>query len=775
MGTLTDNYHIIKELGRGGMGAVYLATDKRLDRKVAIKMLQLGNSFNIEQTSEIISRFQKEARAVAKLAHPNIVGIHDIGEDNSQYYMVMEFLEGRSIGAMLEDEGSLPIEQCIDISIQMCKALTYIHTNSIVHRDIKPDNIVISSENIAKLTDFGIAQNETDQLRLTQDGAILGSIMYISPEQLRNSKDVDNRADIYSFGATLYQMLTGKLPFNGETVGEVVTKVLGEQAVLPRKFNPSIPFELEAIVMKAMNKERDKRYKSMEDMERDLQSLRATHSFKKNTVSAPVSGQPVSSTSPDISKSTAGRNNTIYSNPHGGTGARSTAVIIEKATSAEKAVRVFIKLVIALILVYLTFNLFSSMVTPDIASDVAASPTFQGAMIQGPYSRALVEGKVGTKAAFYCLLVVLGMLGFTAYSFPIEAKGLHRNFSLPAEVLPAVIVLVLTALYTFLFVAKSDTMKEYTGAYNKDSLSEIANFNDVTRQKGLLSYSAIDDYKRKFSSFILKKEKKSNVYDEATLQLKNNVNNGDHIKPNIISSEKANDPTLSVITDLMNNVFGFSEPVKELYLPKINQLAGLLSGGTVSSIPTGATYKFDKDPSTGKVKTITFEWPQDTGKDAKNKLVINPNSAALAVDEAKYIYPKATERIVNFNVQNLTDKPFLFLLYSTRDSGVEKNIVIEPKQNETVTIREGSEFQTLILFKEKTALPQSANYFFKEADTLKVDKIYYETPQYYSLREKTFPDNKTQEFTKMDLLGQNLFMTKDADIVSFKLTAPKKR
>ncbi|RYX93588.1 serine/threonine protein kinase, partial [bacterium] len=298
MGSLTDNYHIIKELGRGGMGAVYLANDKRLDRKVAIKILQIGSSFTVEQKSEIINRFQKEARAIAKLSHPNIVNIHDIGEEDGQYYMVMEFLEGSSIASMLEKQTTLPIDECVNISIQICKALDYMHKNAIVHRDIKPDNIVIGLDKVAKVTDFGIAQNDSEQMRLTQDGAILGSVMYISPEQLRNSKDVDNRADIFSYGVTLYQMLTGKLPFQGETIGEVVSKVLGENPELPRKINPSIPYELEAIVMKSMNKDREKRYKNIEDMERDLQNLLATHSFKKTNI------QNINTTSANINKTT---------------------------------------------------------------------------------------------------------------------------------------------------------------------------------------------------------------------------------------------------------------------------------------------------------------------------------------------------------------------------------------------------------------------------------------------------------------------------------------
>ncbi len=769
MGTLTENYHIIKELGRGGMGAVYLANDKRLDRMVAIKMLKLNQGFSIEQVSEIIARFQKEARAIAKLSHPNVVGIHDIGEDNDQHYMVMEFLEGKSIGGLLDEEGSLPIELCLNITIQMCKALSYVHQNSIVHRDIKPDNIILTKNEIAKLTDFGIAQNDTDQMRLTQDGAILGSIMYISPEQLRNSKDVDNRADIYSYGVTLYQMLTGTLPFNGDTVGEVVTKILSEQPELPRKLNPNIPFELEAIVLKTINKEREKRYKTMEDLERDVTNLMASHSFKRNPVSTTVSDRPASNTA-NLNRTgnlTKTGNISTGSLNNQGSSARSTAIIIEKATSGTKLLRTGLKLIFALIIVHLCFNFFADLVTPDIASDIISLPDFQGAMIQGPYSQAYVTGKVGMKATFYCILLVLGMLGITAYTSPIEAKGVHRNFSIGAEILPALVVLIITGLYTFLFVAASDTLKEYKVAFNKDSVSEISNFDDVIKQKGALSYSLIDDYKRKFSSILIKKDKKANVYDEAGLQLKNNIFDGDHIKPGYIPMIKSNDPVTVLIQELMERVFGFNDPVKDLYLPKVNQLANMVSQGTFTSIPDDSTFKVTRD-STNKISNITFEWE-------KNKLIINPGSVSLNVDETKYTYPPKSDKVVNFKIENDTDKPILLLLYSSRDNSREKDLVIDAKKSEEISVREGKEFQVVVLFKEKQAIPLGDNFIFNNGDLIKVDKVYYETPNYYSLSMKTFPDIKTEEMTKVDLKDKNIFLTKDADILSFKLTQPRKK
>jgi len=361
MGKLTENYTIISQLGKGGMGAVYLAQDKRLDRKVAIKVLTLNENLSLEQKSEIIARFQKEAKAIAKLSHPNVVAIHDIGEDNGEYYMVMEFLEGKSIGSILDKDKKLPIQECIDISIQICKALDYIHSNSIVHRDIKPDNIIITKNNIAKITDFGIAQNDSDQMRLTQDGTILGSIMYISPEQLRNSKEVDNRADIFSYGVTLYQMITGKMPFDGETVGEVVTKILSSQPELPRKYNPDIPFELERIIMKALNKDREKRYQNMKEMEKDLVSL------LKNT-----STNILANTSKNISNSTVilDKKNINLPNTNNLKKDEYKTIKIEKASKKEIFIRTILKIIISIVLINLSYSFVSEFLRPNVLNEI---------------------------------------------------------------------------------------------------------------------------------------------------------------------------------------------------------------------------------------------------------------------------------------------------------------------------------------------------------------------------------------------------------------------
>ncbi len=260
MGILTTNYEIIKEIGRGGTGTVHLAKDKRLDRMVAVKMLQIDMAFDEDVIAEIIQRFHKEARAIARLNHPNIVDIYDFGEENGNHFMVIELLHGQSLSETLIKKIKLPVEIIISIGVQLCDALSYAHKNGIVHRDIKPANIIISEDHQVKLTDFGIAQLGNDKLVLTQAGSILGSILYIPPEQLVDSRQVDKRADIYSLGVTLYQLFTGRLPFEGTSVGEVITKILNQEVLPMRTFNSQLPEALDRVIMKAMKKEPDERY-----------------------------------------------------------------------------------------------------------------------------------------------------------------------------------------------------------------------------------------------------------------------------------------------------------------------------------------------------------------------------------------------------------------------------------------------------------------------------------------------------------------------------------
>ena len=275
--SLEKNYKIEKEIGSGGMGVVYLATDKRLDRQVAIKVLKLstGNNESGVSESEVIERFQREAKAVAKLSHPNIINIHDIGSDDGVYYMVMEFVDGDSISELIEKR-ALNLETSIDIAIQICSALDVAHESGIIHRDIKPANIIYSKKKMAKLMDFGIAQlnkQEKESLKLTQAGSVLGSIMYISPEQLNDASRVDSRTDIYSFGMSLYEMLTGNLPFMAENLSTIIMKILSNDPAPPSSHDYIIPVSLDNIILKSLAKNPDLRYQTAGEMKKDLERV----------------------------------------------------------------------------------------------------------------------------------------------------------------------------------------------------------------------------------------------------------------------------------------------------------------------------------------------------------------------------------------------------------------------------------------------------------------------------------------------------------------------
>lgn len=273
---INKNYSIEREIGRGGMGVVYLATDKRLERPVAIKVLNLSSleEFSDIDTGEVIERFKREAKAVAKLSHANIVSIFDIGTQNNLHYMVMEYLEGQELSRLIPQNKFLEVEEVINVGIDICKALSFVHERGIIHRDIKPANIVLTSNKVAKLMDFGIAQlNKEGHKRLTQDGSVLGSLIYISPEQLTNSRNVDIRADIYSLGATLYELLVGLPPFKADNVATLVMSILKDKPHPPSEKNTKVPPALDKIIEKALSKDISERYQTADEMARDLKNL----------------------------------------------------------------------------------------------------------------------------------------------------------------------------------------------------------------------------------------------------------------------------------------------------------------------------------------------------------------------------------------------------------------------------------------------------------------------------------------------------------------------
>jgi eukaryotic-like serine/threonine-protein kinase len=256
-------YRIIRKLGAGGMANVYLAEDQELGRRVAIKILDGRHAAD----DSFIERFRREAKNAAGLSHPNIVSIYDRGEAEGTYYIAMEYLSGRSLKELILTRGPTPIRIAIDYTRQTLAAIGYAHRHGIVHRDIKPHNVVVDADGRLKVTDFGIARSATSQM--TEVGSIIGTAQYLSPEQARGAP-VDQRSDVYSVGVVLYEMLTGKVPFTGETPLEIAMKHLSEVPVPPSELRPDVPEDLDLVVLRALAKDPEDRYQTAEEMDADL-------------------------------------------------------------------------------------------------------------------------------------------------------------------------------------------------------------------------------------------------------------------------------------------------------------------------------------------------------------------------------------------------------------------------------------------------------------------------------------------------------------------------
>ena len=261
--TFDKRYVIERKLGSGGMADVYLAEDQELGRRVALKLLDDRHASD----EQFVERFRREAQSAAGLNHPNIVSIFDRGYAEGTYYIAMEFLDGRTLKELLVKNGPTPVPIAIDYARQILGALAFAHRNGIVHRDIKPHNIVVGSDGRLKVTDFGIARSGASQM--TEAGSIVGTAQYLSPEQARGAP-VDPRSDLYSLGIVLYEMLTGKVPFTGDTPVEIAMKHLSQVPEPPSKLRSGVPHDLDAVVMRALAKEPDQRYGSAEEMDADL-------------------------------------------------------------------------------------------------------------------------------------------------------------------------------------------------------------------------------------------------------------------------------------------------------------------------------------------------------------------------------------------------------------------------------------------------------------------------------------------------------------------------
>jgi serine/threonine-protein kinase len=297
--TKAGRYHAVRELGRGSMGVVYEGFDPVIGRRVAIKTM-LTEGLTSQEFEEYRARFQREAQAAGVLSHPNIVNVFDYGEDSGILYLIMEYLEGKSLEKLVEGQNILPIETIIPLCGQVCNALDHAHQHGIVHRDIKPANIMVLGNGLVKVTDFGIAKMVS--LGMTQTGQVLGTPNYMSPEQVKG-RQIDGRSDIFSLGIILYDLVTGEMPFAGQNITTVIYKIINENPVPPRELDASIHPGLSYVICKALAKSPDERYQTCRELADDLKNFRSLGGPAAPSATKILNVSPLQST--DLERATA--------------------------------------------------------------------------------------------------------------------------------------------------------------------------------------------------------------------------------------------------------------------------------------------------------------------------------------------------------------------------------------------------------------------------------------------------------------------------------------
>ena len=261
---LADRYRLVEQIGMGGMAIVYRAIDMRTGHNVAVKVLR--PEFN--QDAEFVGRFQREAEAASKMTHHNIVNLLDVGMDGENRYLVMEYVQGKTLKELIQEKGRLNPQVAAQVTIRILSALQHAHQNGIIHRDIKPQNILVNADGHVKVADFGIARM-ADSSTLTRGDSVMGSVHYFSPEQA-SGQAADARSDIYSCGVVLYEMLTGEVPFDGDTAVSVALKHVSEEPRSMRELNPAISRALDEVVMRALAKDGARRYQTAAEFAGDL-------------------------------------------------------------------------------------------------------------------------------------------------------------------------------------------------------------------------------------------------------------------------------------------------------------------------------------------------------------------------------------------------------------------------------------------------------------------------------------------------------------------------
>ncbi|MCI8446329.1 MAG: Stk1 family PASTA domain-containing Ser/Thr kinase [Bacilli bacterium] len=276
---INDRYQIIRTIGEGGMANVYLAYDTILDRNVAVKILR----GDLADDEKFVRRFQREAIAASSLSHPNIVEMYDVGDDEGKYFIVMEYVDGKTLKSLIKKRGALTLSEVIDIMLQLTSAISCAHDSYIIHRDIKPQNVMILEDGRVKVMDFGIAM-ALNSNELTQTNSVMGSVHYLPPEQA-NGKGSTMKSDIYSLGILMFELLTGKLPFKGDNAVEIAIKQMKEAIPSVCKINPNIPQSVENVILKACAKNPKNRYESVKEMREDIEKcMDPEHQFEERYV-----------------------------------------------------------------------------------------------------------------------------------------------------------------------------------------------------------------------------------------------------------------------------------------------------------------------------------------------------------------------------------------------------------------------------------------------------------------------------------------------------------